>query len=361
MFRGAAILTFITALLGCDNIGASNSNVTYNDHTTSVQQTISCDEDEAKPNKDLSVTLNLADGSRIIGIPSISTISFRTEYAELKIPLNKIDLIKIDDNHKKTSFDLSNGDKLKGTLDLNSINLSTVFGKVSIDTRHIIAIRVNQGTPTGPLLHYSFDHNRGTQVTDKSGKSHHGEVHGAKWVANGKVGGAYNFLNSYISAGDIDDLELMDKNMSFSAWFKTTNTGNKIILSKHSTTMPFRGYTLFIGYGGKVCVEAYELWPATGLHLTTPEAIYADGEWHLAVVVFNREKQKLLIYVDGVEQAHNSITNIGKPNSEPGTSFQVGRRGTRKTEFFDGTIDEVMVWNRTLSAEEIKEIYDLQK
>ena len=86
----------------------------------------------------------------------------------------------------------------------------------------------------------------------------------------------------------------------------------------------------------------------------------ADDEWHFAAVVLNRTTQMAYIYVDPTnsqETVNGSISGMGNPDSEPGVPFQIGRRGTRINEFFDGPVDEVRVYNRALSSNEVYALY----
>jgi hypothetical protein len=83
---------------------------------------------------------------------------------------------------------------------------------------------------------------------------------------------------------------------------------------------------------------------------------YADGNWHHVVGVADSSNLILKLYVDGnlvatssyggSTQIGNSELNIGR---NPGATFQV----------FNGVIDEVRIYNRALSAEEVKILYNI--
>ncbi|MFC1460971.1 hypothetical protein ACFLQR_00440 [Verrucomicrobiota bacterium] len=62
---------------------------------------------------------------------------------------------------------------------------------------------VSIGLKKGLIVYYSFDKNEKGKVIDKSGKENHGKVHGAKWIAKGQVGGAFEFdgKDDYIDLG----------------------------------------------------------------------------------------------------------------------------------------------------------------
>jgi len=85
---------------------------------------------------------DLVDGSRIIGVPDIASMPVQTAYAKMDIPLGNISAIAIGEDHETASFELRNGDQLKGVLALEPIMLATVFGRVPIGIEHIRELRV---------------------------------------------------------------------------------------------------------------------------------------------------------------------------------------------------------------------------
>jgi len=174
--------------------------------------------DDTQTNEVMRVTLELSDGSRIIGIPQITSIPVQTAYAKMDIPLKQVLQVMIHADHETVSVEMANGDKLKGVLNLGPVELTTIFGKVSAGIEHITSIKVRLNTGTGLsatlknglVLYYSFDNDEGKEVTDKSGKERQGETHGAKWTTKGKVGAALQFdgVDDFVEAGNSPGLQL---------------------------------------------------------------------------------------------------------------------------------------------------------
>jgi len=102
----------------------------------------------AQTNTTLRLAIDLADGSHIIGIPKIESVSVQTAYAKMDIPLKQITSVKMEDDHETASLDLSNGDKLKGVLTLKPLDLTTVFGPVKVGIEHLRTIVVSSGNGT---------------------------------------------------------------------------------------------------------------------------------------------------------------------------------------------------------------------
>jgi hypothetical protein len=89
---------------------------------------------------------------------------------------------------------------------------------------------------------------------------------------------------------------------------------------------------------------------------------YNDGKWHYAVVTFDNANDILSLYIDGILVA--STTSTSTPDTGTADNFKPFRAGanswtTPSDRFFIGQIDEVRLWNRVLTANEISDQYDL--
>jgi hypothetical protein len=80
---------------------------------------------------------------------------------------------------------------------------------------------------------------------------------------------------------------------------------------------------------------------------------HPPGHWYHVVAVY--DGNNLIIYVDGVEENRNTIGFvISYASPDP---LMIGARRP-DTQFFDGLLDEVALWNRGLSITEIQAIFD---
>ena len=80
---------------------------------------------------------------------------------------------------------------------------------------------------------------------------------------------------------------------------------------------------------------------------------YADGGWHNLVVIIDRPGTTMTLYMDGLFSASTSVDNsLPAPNG----TFRIGSIWNLST-FYRGGIDDVRVYNRALSAEEISQLY----
>jgi hypothetical protein len=84
---------------------------------------------------------------------------------------------------------------------------------------------------------------------------------------------------------------------------------------------------------------------------TTTSGTYLDTNWHLLVVIFNGSSLKLIR--DTTEIAFKNNVNLSANDS----ILMIGRNIRPYAEVWDGILDDVGFWNRTLSETEIKNIY----
>jgi hypothetical protein len=205
----------------------------------------------------------------------------------------------------------------------------------------------------GLVLYYSFDE-AGKRVQDLSGRGNHGTVYGATWTAKGKMGGAYEFdgREDFIERAYDERCGLFSPKSSVSivAWFKTTvNFREPAIVSTHLAGIG-HGYFLNIPrqQGGRAA------WYIAGCGLQS-KVVVNDGKWHQAAALWNGDKS--LLYIDGALQGSGETEESA--DYAQGTAFRVGHiaGGNAFLYYFEGAIDEVMVFRRTLSSDEVRALW----
>jgi prepilin-type processing-associated H-X9-DG protein len=86
------------------------------------------------------------------------------------------------------------------------------------------------------------------------------------------------------------------------------------------------------------------------------DPILQPDTWHHIVGVFDRSQKRARLYVDGRERATGALTT--RSSSGIGESTTIGRWFSGGPgPSFEGVIDEVMIFNRPLSTEEIRQLY----
>jgi hypothetical protein len=315
----------------------------------------------------LRLTLDLADGSRIMGVPRIKSVPVQTSYAKMDIPLSQILSATIDDDHETGSFDLRNGDKLRGVIDLGPIKLETIFGKVSIDIEHIKRIDVvSTDVQGGPVLYYSFDDDRDEQVIDKSGYNLHGRLSGGTPHVQGVSGkGIQTSSKNTYAICDTPGLRFDEmRQLTVSAWVKMSRYATYGNVVGHGNNGVAGAFGISVGgtYGGKPYDGSFSvrLGDGKGVSVRPPRFIELNKWCHIAGVYDGRT---VTFYANGDlvgtedvprEQWHSPLS------PQPGADLIIGRSCGRPTwldTHINGVIDEIMIFDRALSANEVQRLY----
>ena len=242
---------------------------------------------------------------------------------------------------------------------LNSFNYSMevngiTYGNIEFPSMFEVS---NQGL----ILAMNFNNESisGITVLDSSGKNIHGTVFGA--IHNGSDGfnngGNYEFdgIDDYISIDDHGEMNFTTGSFTLSAWVKTNSIlpSNGYIIERRDTYNA--GYR-FLVKGGNDIQFTIENSSGSNLEIETPSNNLLLDKWHQIVAVRDAGN-KLKLYIDGVliKEIDDTITGSIGQNVR---NVNIGRGGAfGSTEFFNGSIDNVIVYNRALSNDEIEALY----
>lgn len=323
---------------------------------------LGADEDEP-----LKLRVELTDGSVVMGVPATNQLPVKTSYATMAIPMKAVSTIRFSEDRQTATLGFANGDQLAGALGMKALDLQTLFGPVAVDLKLVSAIDVRAGGALpaallrGLLVRYTFDRDDGTKILDRSGKERHGTAHGTKWLAVGKVGGACEFDGTAAWAEVGCDIPGPD--LSFSLWVRIDRDvyGQAILGNYASHDYGGPGFTL-IQYGSEARNGPYvQLSAGPRGSAINHKVSIADGKWHHVAGVFDKQVYKL--YLDGTKVG-SSHGPYGTPPRKPWlgkhhvkTGYAVGRWST----LLDGAIDELMIFGRMLSEEEVLQIYRAQR
>jgi hypothetical protein len=299
----------------------------------------------------IRVELDLVDGSRVIGVPAITSIPLQTSYARMDIPLAQIMTLGMAKDHETAEITLGNGDKLSGTVQLKPIRLSTLFGDIRVGIAHIrrISILLPGGQLSDQLrrslvLYYSFDADEAGTVKDDSGNGHHGVLRSARWTPDGYKGGAYVF-HGYSSFIETATLPAQTGSWSVAVWIRTTQVVREQRWIVTRSPWQHGAWQLMTDNGR----GASEFYPQ---EMFTGQRFVADGQWHHLVTTYDDATGERLLYVDGELGAKDMARGRFRENAYP---IQIGKRADM-LQCFEGTIDEVMIFNRALSGDEVRQL-----
>ena len=196
-----------------------------------------------------------------------------------------------------------------------------------------------------------------TSARDASGNANTGWLINGTKKAIGKIGQALNFdgVDDYVGAGTGASLDPAGSLWTVSAWIKTLDSNGAIICKDISATTGCNtDFYILEVIAGEAQFE-FSAGDAASTATANGTSVVNDNNWHNIVGVRSGLKTAEL-YVDGVRQSTNthtgSLTGVGTTRT-----FEIGREDT--INYLTGLIDEVRVYNRALSPDEIKRLYNM--
>lgn len=211
----------------------------------------------------------------------------------------------------------------------------------------------------GLILYLPFDEGSGKVAHDSSGRGHDGVINGAKWT-EGRFGKAleFNGKDSFVEVQFSEDFIITD-GITLGAWV-TANVPfplnwKGIINARKSTYGPYLLQT-----GASTTAPLGEM----GLYIKgawtwsqTKEPL--DKSFHHLVGTYDA-KTGYIMYLDGKQSSGpNSGPALGKIDEDPNREgIVIGHNYSFDNRWWDGIIDEVVVYNRALSAEEVAQLYN---
>jgi hypothetical protein len=204
-----------------------------------------------------------------------------------------------------------------------------------------VTIQAQQVINKGLVSYWTFNKAdiNGKTANDVFGKND-GEIKGCKQV-KGKYGEALEFDGSsnYVEVPDDASLQLWET-YTLEAWvFQTESRSNRIIDKITAGTADGPHLDTYPGTTLRSCA---------GACFSTAKS-YSLDEWHHVAMTF--DKGKVVLYLDG-EADGGGDTN--SPLAGNKLSLKIGA-DSAGANLFKGVIDEVRVYNRALSANEIKQ------
>jgi hypothetical protein len=225
----------------------------------------------------------------------------------------------------------------------------------------------NLAIPTAGLVaYYPFNGN----VNDESGNGHHGTPFNPLQTVDrfGKSNSAVGFdgytgVERYIQA----NIGLL-QTVSFCAWFKSVNPDTYYPTIMHYGTQSIgpsmgiagdHGDYIKRGIVGTVGIGFRSAAPATWVTGLASSKKYADSEWHFLVAIFV-PNDKCYLYIDNEfagEDLYGSSLVVDEDRLIIGREIDDNAAGDWHETHFNGSIDDIRIFNRKLTPNEIQSLY----
>jgi hypothetical protein len=309
------------------------------------------------------VAVELTDGSRVVGASRQEAIRIQNELGRLQVSLRLIDQVRWKADREHVVVELANGDRITGAIIPEVMRLETLFGEASIPMHHVVLLKAMPvplaGVPMleGLILYAPFDEQpQAGKVLSRVGEVQ-GANRGALWVRDGQRGGAFQFTAADQAILVPDQELLRPKQLTISVWVKSNQafagSSYRGILAKTSPGNWTGGFGLAC-FPGRPDVHFFvNYYGAATAHAPIP-----DNMWtHLAGTY---DERTLTLYINGkpAASAHAQRSYSG-PIQHTSAPLLIGQAPDGYGWF--GLIDEVMLFDRALTAADIERLYQLTR
>lgn len=212
-----------------------------------------------------------------------------------------------------------------------------------------------------------------TAFADSSGSGNIGACGGIVCPTLGEGGqfgsAAYlNGLNNFIKVGDAPTLKYSGGNMSWSLWFNPdpAETSGGFLISKPWNGSGEYNYQVYFTPNKMIrfCTIFSTLSPTVQFCITTTQTARAGSWTHAVITTSQGGATKIFLNGSLAVSGTNPVTNWTPGHGDANVSLSIGTLYPYSFNWsgdsgltFNGLIDEMAVFNRTLSADEISDMY----
>lgn len=174
-----------------------------------------------------------------------------------------------------------------------------------------------------------------------------------------------NGTNQYFRASNTGaKYSFPNQSFSVSMWFKTGATSSSQYLAALEAVS--RGWGIYLLSNGRVGVVIKNSVNTSAADFISTESGFNDGKWHHVAVKITtntttQSGNTIQVFVDGKQKTGTAGYVAGTAYASPDNTYRIsfGARNASSTasDFFQGLLDEVAIWNRSLDQTEILELY----
>ena len=214
----------------------------------------------------------------------------------------------------------------------------------------------NFATSIGLISWWKFDEGEGSIAYDSAGENH-GTIHGPTWTA-GQINSALSFdgMDDYVDIPYDASLDIdASEGITLSVWIKLnsypTGSDSGPIFGLYDSTGAGTKNYLALAKSINGNVISWDQYPPSGGFITSIKPDL-DKWYHVAVV---QDSSHRAIYINGTLDVSDNVPETYQGNT-PDT-IRIGNRADLAPYYFHGTIDDVRIYDKALSAEEIGQLY----
>lgn len=207
---------------------------------------------------------------------------------------------------------------------------------------------------TNLVSYWKLDESSGN-ASDSVGSNTLTNNNGVTYSA-GKLGNGANFVDASSQSLSATALSLVTNAWTFGGWFNpsATDTSNKTFFSYAPTSGSINKIQIEGLVSGNIRCLAFNSSGTLCKDYRTTVNLSASVWSHVAMTW---DGSTLKVYINGIESGVTKVTDTSLTNTNTSRSFALGQE-VSSTNYWNGSIDEVGVWSRALTADEVSQLYN---
>ncbi len=171
---------------------------------------------------------------------------------------------------------------------------------------------------------------------------------------SGVLNSAECFSDSFIDLGNDESIDFSTDDFSVSLWFRVNNiSGTQSIIDK-GTGSYVDGYGLALMSDGRLNFITDGNNDSGAKYYLYSDYSINKSEWYH--VVIERSSSVKRMFINNVLQSSTQFDN--RELSNPSRHLFIGKADVDSNQFFNGSIDEVIIFNKALNDNEVRNLYE---
>jgi len=307
------------------------------------------------------LTVDLQDGARLIGKSADATFKFQSDaFGKMNLSLDKIRTIESSGQTNSVRLTTSNSDMLAVQFAMKDIRLETEYGEINVPVRLIKHLRVStagkSGRPAAGLLgSWSGENNTIDSVSGRSA------VNQNATFTDGVVGKAFSFAPG--AAGYYTGIQITDEpayaltnSLTIEGWIRPRGNGN-VIFYRGDHRPGLDPYALSMRSDDR-CL--FSITDQEG-HSASVETTIPYYQWTHVAGTLDGESGTMKIFTNAslAGEIKTDIRPFAQLLADQSPGVGIGNVNDGGNNFpFVGDIDEIGLYGRALSSEEIQGIFN---
>ena len=192
-------------------------------------------------------------------------------------------------------------------------------------------------------------------------KSYNGTASNVDFNVQGKYGfaGKFNGSSSYISTN-----LYQERIGSFSFWMKrdSTPSSSEMLVAYNGASSALKGFFAQLQTDGDIRLVLNKGTSGTnGLSIYSSGVNTSDGSWHHVAVAWDITTQgstNSYLYIDGSLNVSGTADDGNWTSGNSSDTYIFGSGSTSNSQVFEGSLDQVRIFNRVISAAEVTTLYN---